>query len=100
MKACPESSHHSAQRPEHVIFTHSASGQQCSWCPSGEERGFLEKEGQGGRHYSPGVHQLLAFLGDLVFPKDPSANKTVCEETPLMLIPFLGCPIFLYRPPK
>lgn len=57
-------------------------------------------EGQGGGHYSPGVHQRLAFLGDLVSPKDPSANKTVCEQTPLTFISFLGCPILLYRHPK
>lgn len=42
---------------------------------------FLEREGQGGGHYSPGVHLRRAFLGDLVSPKDPGTNKTVCEGT-------------------
>lgn len=51
-------------------------------------------------HYSPGVHQHRAFLEDLVSPEDPSTNQTVCEGTPLMFTPSLGCPALLYRLPK
>lgn len=94
MKACPGSSNHSVwstrARASPTRF-------RATNAPSSPLRGEGLPGERGRGHYSPGVHQHRAFLGDLVSPKDPNTNQRARERGNTSdVYSFPGMP----RPPK